>query len=425
MESVLTGRKLWIYPMAYGSAATFAAAWRSVGIDADVIPPSDDRTLALAAPYLSGDECLPQKITLGDLLRIAERSDFDPDRCAFLFATTDGPCRFGQYISIFRKVFRETGAGEPLFVAPTSDDSYQGVGREFPSLPRLAWQAVVAADILQKLLLRIRPYEVNQGETDGVFEDSLKRLCQVIERPASSPARRLREIVTRLTEIRDSFSRVQVNRESRPLIGVVGEIFCRLHTFSNQDLIRRIERLGGEVWLSDISEWVWYCNDWEAKRLALRGRSLSFAMLGCRIRDHVQRADEHALYAPFRKELLGREEPERITELLERARPYLPPDGAMGEMVLSVGKAVYLSEKGADGIIDVSPFTCMNGIVSEALYPRLSRDHEGFPVKNVFFDGSPSALERDLEIFIELARRYRSLIRQNQAGLDSSCALSK
>ena len=37
-------------------------------------------------------------------------------------------------------------------------------------------------------------------------------------------------------------------------------------------------------------------------------------------------------------------------------------------MTLSVGKAIYLYNKGADGIIDISPFTCMNGIVSRKRY---------------------------------------------------------
>ena len=57
--------------------------------------------------------------------------------------------------------------------------------------------------------------------------------------------------------------------------------------------------------------------------------------------------------------------------------PYLPREGAFGEMVLNVGKVVYLAKKGAAGIIDISPFTCMNGIVCEAIYPRISRDLGG------------------------------------------------
>ena len=84
----LRGKTLWIYPMSHASALALAAVWRSIGVDARVIPPSDSTTLARAAPHLSGDECLPLKVTLGDLLGIAERSEFDPRREAFFFATT-------------------------------------------------------------------------------------------------------------------------------------------------------------------------------------------------------------------------------------------------------------------------------------------------------------------------------------------------
>ena len=76
-------------------------------------------------------------------------------------------------------------------------------------------------------------------------------------------------------------------------------------------------------------------------------------------------------------------------------------------MVLSAGKVDCFFRSGVDGIIDVSPFSCMNGIVSEALYPRQSAEHAGLPVKNVYVDGTDRDLTSDLEIFLELARAYQ------------------
>jgi predicted nucleotide-binding protein (sugar kinase/HSP70/actin superfamily) len=76
-------------------------------------------------------------------------------------------------------------------------------------------------------------------------------------------------------------------------------------------------------------------------------------------------------------------------------------------MVLNVGGSLYFFHKGADGIIDISPFTCMNGIVSEAVYPRVSRDNDGVPIRNFYFDGTEADLERDVDIFLELANTYR------------------
>ncbi len=48
----------------------------------------------------------------------------------------------------------------------------------------------------------------------------------------------------------------------------------------------------------------------------------------------------------------------------------------------------------------------MNGVVSEAIYPKLSRDYAGIPVRNFYFDGQQSELDRDIGIYLELARSY-------------------
>ena len=321
--------------------------------------------------------------------------------------TTDGPCRFGQYAPFLAQVLTASGYHQTEIISPSSSNEYEGLGDLAGPFVRTGWRGLIAADILQKMLLRYRPYEVKKGSVDAAYEESLNDLCTTIENTPTTPAVQLRAFRNSLVRSRGRFQAVPIHRDaSTPLIGVVGEIFCRLNTFSNDDLIRRLEEYGGEAWLSDIAEWVWYTNTEHFRKLHLNGRMISKEALVAWVREHVQRRDEHALFEPFREEFIGYEEPD-IHELLDDAEPYLPTDGAMGEMVLSVGKAVYLAKKGADGIIDISPFTCMNGIVSEAVYPRISRDLGGIPIRNFYFDGTQSDLDRDLGVYIELARSYR------------------
>jgi len=76
-------------------------------------------------------------------------------------------------------------------------------------------------------------------------------------------------------------------------------------------------------------------------------------------------------------------------------------------MVLSVGKAIYLHRKGADGVIDIAPFTCMNGVVAEAVYPAVSAAHDDLPIRTFYFDKTNTNLDRDLEIYLDLARAYQ------------------
>jgi predicted nucleotide-binding protein (sugar kinase/HSP70/actin superfamily) len=392
--------------MAYGGARAFAAVFRALGIDADIVPPSDERTRELGAKYTSGDECYPAKVTVGDFMKLLERPNLDPARLAFFMPTADGPCRFGQYAPYLSQILKANGYASTTVLSPSSSNSYDGLGDLAGPFVRTGWRALVSADILQKLLLKTRPYERSKGESEAMYEECLDDLCATIESTTTDPAPQLKAMRASLVRCRDRFRAVPTQRDpATPLIGIVGEIFCRLNTFSNEDLIRRLEEYGGEAWLSDVAEWVWYTNAEQFRKLKLEGRLYSKDGLGAWIRKQVQHRDEKALFEPFQEDFAGYEEPD-IREVIEHARPYLPVDGAMGEMVLNVGKAIYLAKKGAAGIIDISPFTCMNGIVSEAVYPRISRDLGGIPIRNFYFDGTQSDLDRDLGVYLELARSY-------------------
>jgi len=394
--------------MSYAGARMMASAFRSVGIDAVPSPDSDATTLELGGLFSSGEECLPHKVTLGDFLKVCRAPGFRPERTAFFMPTAHGPCRFGQYAPYLRKTLAELGYGDVPVVSPSSDNGYDGVGEHAGDLMRTAWMALVVGDLITKFLLKTRPYEKIAGDTDAEFEQGLGAFGRIVEQPGLKPRDRLGRLVTAVERMRDRFRSIPARYEKgRPLIGLVGEIFCRLNSFSNDDTARRIEHYGGECWLSDIAEWVWYTN-W-SQETAIRGRCgwLNSEFLKFKLKTRVQRKYEHALLEPVKEDLRGYEEPPDIRTVLEASRPYLPPEGCLGEMVLSVGKSIYLHGKGVDGIVDISPFTCMNGIICESVYPAVSKDLDDLPIRVCYFDGVNTTLDRDLEIFLDLARAYQ------------------
>ena len=407
--NVLAGRTLWIPRMTYIGAEMAAAVFRSIGIDAAVVPESDERTLQLGGLHTSGEECYPEKLTLGGFLQIIEADDFDPDKTAFFMPTAEGPCRFGQYSPYLRHVLDEMGYGHIPVVSPSSKDGYGGLTEHAGDMVRRLWRGLVAGDIIRKAMLKTRPYETEPGATDRAMEAALRQIVKVAETPGLHGRDHVEVLVEALTEARDGFRAVPARyTRDRPLIGVVGEIFCRLNTFSNNDAVRRIEAHGGEAWISDIAEWGLYTN-WSHRDLLRRhGKRFSLSMLGAHVRDACQRSDERALAKPFAEDFIGYEEPHNLyREVLKPGWPYLPADGALGEMALSIGKSIYLYGKGADGIIDISPFSCMNGIISEAVYHAVARDHNEMPIRNFYFDDASSNMDRDLDIFMELAAGYQ------------------
>jgi predicted nucleotide-binding protein (sugar kinase/HSP70/actin superfamily) len=376
-------------------------------VDAQPSPLGDERTKELAARYTSGDECYPERVTLGNFLKVLDRDDFDPARVAFFMPTATGPCRLGQYAPFLRRALKKIGCEEVLVLSPTSAAGYGELGESVAVFRKIGWWGLIGADILRRLLHKRRPYEIVKGTTDEVYQQSLDTLCDTIAAPNVTEKDRLLGVIRVLEESLARFEKIETDF-SRPklLVGVVGEIFCRLNTFSNESLIRKIEEYGGEAWLSDISEWVWYTLAEVKKNLKLRGQAWSINMLKASLVWRDQRKDEHRLLGPFKAEMVGYEEPHDVRDVLELSNPYLPYMGALGEMVLSVGKAIYLQQKGADGIVDISPFTCMNGIVCEAVYPQVSKDYGGIPMRTFYFDGTAVDLDNDVGIFMELAANY-------------------
>lgn len=403
----LAGRTVYFPSMTDSGVRAVAAAFRSAGIDARPLPASDDETLALGGRYSSGEECLPLKVTLGDILKLLARGEALPERTAVFMPSSDGPCRFGQYGPYIKGVLQDLGYGDVLVISPTCSDGYDGIGEHAADLVRASWRAMMGAELLEKLLLRVRPYEKEKGAADAAFDQALSGFCGAVERRGKGTAERMGRLKGVLARGRELLRAVPADFSApRPLIGIVGEIFCRLNRFSNDDVVRKVEEAGGECWISGVSEWLWYTNAARIRMLKRFRKQLTLEMFGARLKWHLQHRDETEMLSVFGEDFRGYEEADDINEVLELAKPYLLPDGALGEMLLSVGKTAYLHRKGADGVLDINPFSCMNGIVSEAVYPRLSRDCDGLPVRVIYYDGTHADRRYELDIFMDLVREY-------------------
>ncbi|HUU22205.1 MAG TPA: CoA activase, partial [Phycisphaerae bacterium] len=172
----LAGRTMWIPRMTVSGARMMAAVFRSIGFDAAVVPEANEETLELGGLYTSGEECYPEKVTMGDFLRVIRSEGFAPHKTAFFMPTAEGPCRFGQYAPYLRHVLRELGHGDVPVISPTSKNSYDDFARYASDFMRRGWWALVSADIVTKLQLKTRPYENTPGDTDEALEQSLTRL---------------------------------------------------------------------------------------------------------------------------------------------------------------------------------------------------------------------------------------------------------
>ncbi len=398
-------RRIYIPNMTDHSYAV-AAAFEACGLDATVLPESDGETLRWGRKLTSGRECYPCILTTGDMVKMTQRPEFDPERSAFFMASGKGPCRFGQYNRFHRLVLDEIGFPQVPILAPNQDDClYRELGDVGKGFPRLAWKGIVAVDLLQKRLREVRPYEKHPGQSEGIYLHYVGKICQAI--------REKERLLPLLRKAHFDFDAIETTREERkPIIGVVGEIYIRSNRFGNEDLVKNIEQLGGEVWLPPIGEWISYTNytsKWRSFRI---GDYRDF--LGTFLTEKIQKAIEHRLTRNFTNSSGMHREP-GTEEIIRQASPYIH-SSFEGEAILSIGKAVDFAQKGASGLINAMPFTCMPGTIVNAVLKRCREDHDNLPLLNIAYDGQKEGNTKSrLEAFIYQVRQYQEKINSSNA----------
>ncbi len=390
--SALKKRTVFIPRMA-DHAFALRSAFEYCGVPAEVLPESDKESVDIGRRYVSGKECYPYLVTVGDMLKKVFSADFKPAESAFFMPSGTGPCRFGQYNVAQKLILEKVGLEEVPIFAPNQDvEFYRNLGIVGKDFSMRAWGGIIAYEVLTKCLHETRPYERTHGDSEGLYENYRERISLSI-------SGRNGDIKALLKDMGRSFRAISLMKEKRPLIGIVGEIFVRSHKFSNEHLVEKIESLGGEVWLAPIEEWIYYVNAMSLRKaLIKKDRS---AMMNIFVKRFFQKRIQHRFEKPFRGFLKTLKEPD-TKEILKKAAPYVH-DSFEGETILSVGKAIDLIERDASGIINAMPFGCMPGTIVTALMKAVSKDH-GVPCISIPYDGTESpATALQLEAFMEAA----------------------
>ncbi len=395
--TALGDKKVWV-PYACEGARILAAAMRAYGINSDVLPRSPDTGLNLGRRAISEDVCLPALMTTEDMLYRTNQPDFDRSREAFFQGNSEGPCRFGMYSMLQRRILDKAGYEDVDIVTLGSISEHGGLGTMFALL---AWDGFVASDLLLKMLCRTRPYEIHAGSSEAVYREYLDKLIQMMpdhkKRLESSKlavmlnTKHLAEFQELLHRAQADFDSIPRSTEPKPLVGVVGEFYVRLHDGANQDILRKLEEQGAETWLAPATEFFSYAN-YIGKLLSV-DRLLDGLVSGEELKELTARwtnhrlahKDEHALFHACLPYLEGYDDigPDVV---IRKGSKYVDHTFG-GEAICSMGKSEDFANRGLAGIVSVIPFNCMPGNIVASLSQTLRRRHGNIPFLNLDYDG--------------------------------------
>ena len=424
----VSGRKLLMPDMAPFGVRLIAASFRAVGVDAVVI--DTYKGLSLGREFTSGKECFPCQVTLGDILHHLQQekerlgSAFSPEQYVYFLPEADGPCRFGMYNKLQRLILDlfEEFKDIPIVYVST-ENAYAAGGlmppERAPIFRKLAYVAVIIADVLDRTVWRVRPYELRRGMTDAFMQEALLAMTSRVEEiGAGLEFPKLLQLVEDIVATARTF--IDPHQPPRPRIGIVGEIYLRTHPDSNQNIVRQLEEFGGEVVDASLGEWLNFVSFERARKLR-RGwkiawkeknhqelRQTSRQLLDIEIEKLYQAWRQRQVYRSARKHLdipldhtIG-----QIERRLDRNRLFSFAIGT--EAALSIGTALEYAHHGFDGIVNVFPFTCMPSTICSAILKPLLHQMR-IPYLDAPYDGSiqPNR-EVALRTFLYQAKQHRA-----------------
>jgi predicted nucleotide-binding protein (sugar kinase/HSP70/actin superfamily) len=344
----------------------WAAALRIIGCEPYVEPYTSKKTLSLGTKHSPEAICLPYKLILGNFI---EAIDGGTDYVAMI--TSPGCCRLGEYGKCIENALTDLGY-KTKYIEMQLYDGIKGMYNFLRAVsgknnPFLFMRAIVVAitkafmlDALENKLFYCRAREVNYGDSEKHYKKALKYIDENDNLHGLKKAKK---------QIEEEMNKVKLDNNRDILnVDITGEIYVVNDEFSNQNIERELGRMGVQV----------------RRSLTLTGF----------LKDAI-------IPKIFRKEETHLQRANRL------AKPYLSRDIG-GDSLECVSDVVYADNRGIDGIIHLSPFTCMPEIMSQNIFPTMREDKD-IPILALILDeqtGRAGYITR-IEAFVDLMRRRK------------------
>ncbi|MFH1320363.1 MAG: acyl-CoA dehydratase activase [Bacteroidota bacterium] len=393
-------RVLYVPYMCDGGYA-MAAACRSCGIHAEVLPKQDETDIELGRKYTSSRECFPMICTTGSFLKKLMEPGCDPKKVSFFMPDHNGPCRFGQYNKLQKIIFNRAGFHDVNLISPSDENSYEDIsGGKGTKFRFGAWKGFVAIDLLRKLLQERRPYEVVKGETDRVYQHWLQEVISSVERGTKDLAEVLKQAAK-------AFKGIKVaNGIRKPVVSIVGEIFMRDNPYCSGFLVQKLEEMGAETLIAPFAEWISY-STYRYTRDSIWKRDIKGLF-----KSKTQQFSQSVSAKKYHNAIGDAAELEReipVKEMLDLCGPYVHKDYD-GDPAIAIGSAAGLTNTGISGIVNILPFSCLPGTLIESVSHVFRKDHDNIPWENIAYDGQDdTGIETRLEAFMHQAREYAKI----------------
>ncbi|HHY59277.1 MAG TPA: 2-hydroxyacyl-CoA dehydratase [Clostridia bacterium] len=386
------------------------AAIAAFGYRVKLLPEVDVHAIEEGLKYINNDACYPAILTLGQVISHLKSGECDPRKTAVFMTQTGGGCRASNYIAMLRKAFKEMGMEHIPVISLNLAGLEPNPGFKITLAMMLkAVQGVILGDVLMRVLYATRPYEKEKGAANRLAAYWTERIVQAM------PNLTMRQYRQFIGEMVADFDRLPVTGESKPKVGVVGEILVKYHPAANNDIVRIIEAEGGEAVVPDLMDFflgAMYTSQFSYRYLSATRKEVLLGKFWIHLIEWYRKPARLAL-----KNSRRFEPPLYIHEVAEKAQRFVSLGNQYGEGWLLTGEMVELIDSGVPNIVCLQPFACLpNHVIGKGVIGPLRKYN---PLTNIAaIDCDPGAslvnqLNR-IKLMMSIARKNHRSHKQGQ-----------
>ena len=399
-----------------------APLMRRLGYKVELLESASRDDLEVGLRYVNNDACFPAIMVIGQLIGAFEDGTHDPDRCVVAISQTGGMCRATNYAAMLRKGLRDAGYPQIPVLAVSVQGLEENPGFKItPTLALKVVQGVIIGDTLNTCLLRVRPYEAEEGAANRLLGRWNAIIGEFFEHKGRSATwggrlgyrRLLREMVREFAAL----PRRDIPR--KPRVGVVGEVLVKFQPDANNHVVDQIEAEGCEAVVPGLL--AFFVNgpataQWEADTYGIGLDSLTKKKAAVWFLEQAQAPARAALAAG---RIFDVEASSAV--MAQKASKVLSLGNQAGEGWLLAAEMIELIENGAPNIVCCQPFGCLpNHVIGKGMFREIRRQYPQANIVGIDYD--PGASEVNQLNRLKLMISTAHMIHESQAEEASSRA---
>ena len=360
---------------------------QSEGYKAKLLRECTQHTIETGLKYVNNDACYPSIITTGQMLEALESGEYDVNKTALIMSQTGGGCRATNYIGFIRKALKDAGFEQVPVISFNVVGMEKNPGFKLTlSLVEKLLKGIIYADLLQKMLYKNRPYEVNKGETQKLFDEWMEKAKKLAIKS------KMKEFSQSIYQIVDDFEKIKLDTsKEKPKVGIVGEILIKYHPFGNNFVANLLEKEGAEVILPDFMGFIKFIasNKVISNQMLKNDNKKAFIFdMAIKLIESFEKDSRKAL-AKSKKGYLP---PSDIWHLADNVKSVLSTGNQTGEGWFLTAEMLEYMEHDIPNIVCVQPFACLpNHVVGKGVIKTI---RDKFPEANIVpVDYDPGASE--------------------------------